>query len=268
MAMKQNLKVAVYQSSARADRSPGARLADLDRALADGAPSADLVVCPELFLSGYRAGERHHALAEPAGGPFAQAVALLARKYRCCIVYGYPELAGGIVFNSAVAIGLDGQLLANHRKTLLPNAYERTWFTPGDRFTSFSLGGWKVALIICYEVEFPEVLRATAQQGADLVVVPTALTRNWGVVAHQVVPTRAFENGVYLAYANHAGREHDLTYLGASCIVGPHGNDLARAGASEELIMAELDGRSLEEARTVLPYLADCRRVTELRLSA
>ena len=266
--MKQNLKVAIYQSDAQANCSPEARLADLERALAVSAHSADLVVCPELFLSGYRAGERHRALAQPASGLFSDAVTVLAERYRCCIVYGYPELADGLVFNSAAAIGADGKLLANHRKTLLPNAYERTWFTPGDHFTTFFIGDWKVALIICYEVEFPEILRETAQQGADLVVVPTALTKNWGVVAHQVVPTRAFENGVYLAYANHAGDEHDLSYLGASCIVSPHGNDLARAGASEELIFAELDELSLQEARAVLPYLTDCRRITELRLPA
>lgn len=266
--MKQNLKVAVYQSGAQANCLPEARLADLDRALADCASPPDLIVCPELFLSGYRSGERHHALAEPVDGPSAQAVGLLARKYGCCIVYGYPEAAGGIVFNAAAAIGPDGARLANHRKTLLPNAYERTWFAPGDRFTSFSLGGWKVALIVCYEVEFPEILRESAQQGADLVVVPTALTENWGVVAHQVVATRAFENGIYIAYANHAGREHDLAYLGASCIVDPHGKDLARAGASEEVIAAELDEASLIAARAVLPYLVDCRRITELRVSA
>jgi len=265
MAEKHNLKIAVYQSGARAKCSPEARLADLDNALATRAAPLDCIVCPELYLSGYRAGERHHALAEPMDGSFSKAVAALAQKHRCCIVYGYPERIDGVVYNAAAAIASDGTLLANHRKTLLPNAYERTWFTPGDRLTSFRLGGWKVALLVCCEVEHPDIVRSCARQGADLIIVPTALTANWGIVAHQVVQTRAFENGVYVAYANHAGKEHDLTYLGASCIVSPHGGDVVRAGPSEQIIEAELDAASLQLARTTLPYLMDFDHLSRLR---
>ncbi|MES0213354.1 hypothetical protein NKJ93_30400 [Mesorhizobium sp. M0028] len=259
--MKQSLKVAVHPSRAQANCSPEMRLAELDKALTSIASSLDLGVCPELYLSGYGAGEQHHALAEPVGGPFANALAARAQNHGPCIVYGYPQAAGRAVYNSAAAIGADGALLANNRKTILPNAYERTWFTPGDSVKFFSLGGWKIALIVCYEVEFS---REIPDQGADLIVMPTALTENWSIVPHQVVTTRAFENGVYLAYANHAAKENDLAYLGASCILNPHGKDLARAGAAEELIEAELLA-SLQAARTLLPYLADCKRVAKLR---
>lgn len=264
MMEKSKLKVGVYQSLALADCPPEARLAALDRALGTSASAPELIVCPELFLSGYGAGEQHHMLAEPVDGPFSRAVAALAKKHGCCIVYGYPEAAGGAVYNSAVAIGADGTCLANHRKTVFPNAYERTLFAPGDRFTSFLLGDWKVALVVCCEVELPELVRANARQGADLIAVPTALTANWGVVAHQVVPTRAFENSVFLAYANHAGTEHERAFLGASCIVAPDGGILARAGEAEQVIEAELDSAALQAARTVLPYLTDCGRAAEL----
>lgn len=265
MAEKHKLKIAVYQSDARANCSPESRLADLDNALTMRAAPLDCMICPELYLSGYRAGERHHALAEPVDGPFSKAIAALALKHRCSIVYGYPETCDGTIYNSAAAVGADGKLLANHRKTLLANAYERTWFTPGGRLSSFQLGDWKVALMICCEVEYPELVRASARQGADLVVVPTALTANWGIVARQVVPTRAFENSVYIAYANHAGNEHDLQYLGASCIVSPHGSDAVRAGAPEQVIEAKLDAASLQLARATLPYLTDFDHLSRLR---
>ena len=86
----------------------------------------------------------------------------------------------------------------------------------------------RIALLICYEIEFPEAARNAALNGADLILAPTALGAQWGVVAHKLVPTRAFENGIFIAYANHAGREGEIEYLGESCIVDPMGNDLAR----------------------------------------
>jgi predicted amidohydrolase len=63
-------------------------------------------------------------------------------------------------------------------------------------------------------MEFPEIARACALQGADLIIVPTALAAEWEVVARAVVPARAFENGLFVAYANHAGEDQGYRYLG------------------------------------------------------
>ena len=117
------------------------------------------------------------------------------------MAYGYPERSGGRPYNSAVVVGRDGKVIANHRKRRLPNAYEKQWFQTGSGMTFFMLDGWKVALVICYEVEFPETVRAAALQGAQLVIVSTALSNAWPVVARAVFPARAFENGVFLSYA-------------------------------------------------------------------
>jgi predicted amidohydrolase len=119
---------------------------------------------------------------------------------------------------------------ANHRKLQLPSDYERENFMRGGRLTLLDLAGWKAALLVCYDVEFPEAVRACALGGAELVVVPTALRDRWGFVANTMIPTRAFENGVFLLYANYAGSEGDWNYLGASCAIGPDGSEIARAG--------------------------------------
>lgn len=265
MAATEQLGIAVYQN-ASADPAPQARLEALDRALAGRKrPGPDIVLCPELFLSGYCAGAGLAKLAEPPDGPFARQVAGIARWHGCSIVYGYPEAVESGLYNAAVAIGKDGSRLANHRKIVLPTEYEKAWFQPGHDLTFFTLAGWKVGVIVCYEVEFPEIVRACAVEGADLVVVPTALTTEWGVVARKVVPARAFENGVYIAYANHGGRDGDFEYLGESCIVGPDGNDLARAGSEEALIEAVLDHAALPRLRSRLPYLADSEGLASLR---
>jgi len=225
------------------------------RAAANG---VELLVCPELYMSGYNIGDALPECAEPGDGAFARAAAKLAKWHGVAVVYGFPERDSGVLYNAAICISGEGQTLAIHRKRVLPPGAEAKYFTTGTGDTLFELGGLKVALIICYEAEFPEAVRNVAQAGADLVVAPTALGAAWPHVAHKVIPTRAFENGIYLAYANHAGEEAGLNYLGASCIVGPDGHDLARAGAGEELIVATISREAVEAARERLPYLRDC----------
>jgi predicted amidohydrolase len=100
-------------------------------------------------------------------------------------------------------------------------------------------------------------VRKAAVDAAALVVTPTALGEDWGVVAHRVIPTRAFENCLYVAYANFAGSEGGSRYLGASVIAGPRGDDSARAAAREELIVSELYPEAISRARDRLPFLRD-----------
>ena len=85
-------------------------------------------------------------------------------------------------------------------------------------------------MLICYDVEFPETLRLLALAGADLVCGADGADGALRLVARTLVPARAYENQVFLAYANRCGREGELVYLGHSCIVGPDGTELARAG--------------------------------------
>lgn len=225
-------------------------------ALALAAKPLDLVVCPELFLSGYNVGGELPAFAESQGGPLMTKLAQVARASGTAIVYGYPERLGDQLFNAAACLSADGLLLANHRKLMLPPGFESQYFDPGQGTTLFQLGGLCCGLLVCYDAEFPEAVRALAQAGAQVVIVPTALVKNWSVVSRRVMPTRAFENGVWLIYANHAGQEGDAHYLGESCIAAPDGQDAARAGSAEELISAELTLAAVAAAQKRLPYLA------------
>jgi predicted amidohydrolase len=79
------------------------------------------------------------------------------------------------------------------------------------------------------------------------------------LVARAVIPTRAFENGIFIAYANHAGSDQGYDYLGESCIIGPSGEELARAGTQAQVISASLDAGEIEKARNRIPFLADSR---------
>jgi predicted amidohydrolase len=256
------MRIAIYQGPA--DAGPVARnLRRLEERAAEAAGSgADLLICPEMFLSGYNIGPAAAArLAESADGPAFAAAAAIARKTDVALLYGFPERsASGAIYNAVRLIGRDGRGLAKYRKCHLFGAFDRAMFRAGSGpFALVDLGGVRIGLLICYDVEFPESVRLLALAGADLVAVPTALMDPFEVVARTVVPARAVENQVFLAYANRCGREGDLHYCGQSCVVGPDGADLARAGHGEELILADLDLDRLAAARLDNTYLADRR---------
>ncbi|ANK83066.1 MAG: hypothetical protein TEF_21380 [Rhizobiales bacterium NRL2] len=250
------VRVGVFQSGPGG--RPTDRLARLARAMDD--QSHDLVVCPELFMSGYNIGlDRIRERAEPADGPFAQAAADLARRRGTALAFGYPERDGDCLYNAAICIGADGGLLNRRRKLLLPPSYEGEVFAPGDQPPAvFEVAGLRCGMLICYEAEFPEAVRALARAGAEAILVPTALARQWRVVADAMIPARSFENGVWMVYADHAGEENGLACAGLSCIVSPFGEVRARAGVEDEtLIGAVIDRDSVARAQARLPYLAD-----------
>jgi predicted amidohydrolase len=256
------LRAAIYQYECR-DESPAERLQRLDRTLTAHGAALDLLICPELFLSGYNVDDKIRQLAEPSDGPFARTAADLAKKHGTALIYGYPERAGAVIYNAAACIDRNGRTIAHHRKLRLPNAYEKSYFATGNAYTLFELNGWSIAILVCYDVEFPEAVRACAMRGAQLVVAPTALKREWAFVARSMIPTRAFENRFFVAYANYCGREGAFEYLGESCFAGPDGRVIA-GGATEALITAELDQADIATARKALTYLDDSKRLDEL----
>ncbi|MEL6978353.1 MAG: nitrilase-related carbon-nitrogen hydrolase [Pseudomonadota bacterium] len=248
------MRVGVHQA-ALAGMTPEQRIERLAAACA--AADVDLMLCPELFLTGYAAPEDIRRYAEAADGPSARRIAEIARRTRTAIVYGYAETAGGALYNAARGVDAVGAARANHRKLALPPGFERALFTPGESLSLFEISGLRLGLAICYDAEFPETLRALAEAGAQAALVPTALAEEWRVVSERVMPARAFENGVFLLYANHAGAEGETRYLGESCVIGPDGRDLARAGSGDELLTAALDPARVAAAQSRLPYLID-----------
>lgn len=225
--------------------------------------NADLLLLPELFLTGYYIGDNVKHWAETENGLYATKIAELCKQYDIAIHYGFSEKSENQFYNSAQCISRNGKSLAKHRKLLLPPGFEGDHFTGGNSFEIFSINDFSIATLICYDAEFPENFRHVAQLGVDLVMVPTALSSQWGVVAHQVIPTRAFENGVFVCYANQAGTENGLDYLGGSCIIGPDGTEIRRAGSNAEFLRATLSQSEVTAAQQRLPYLQDMRRLSD-----
>jgi predicted amidohydrolase len=254
------MRTALLQSSGRPG-SVAENLEVLDEAAGRAAAAgAGLLVAPEMFLTGYAIGDDIGRLAEPADGDRSDAVAEITSRHGLAIAYGYPERDGEAVFNSVQLMSADGTRLANYRKTHLYGGFERDHFTPGDQpVVQAELNGLRVGLMICYDVEFPENVRAPALAGTDLLVVPTALMHPFQFVAESLVPVRAFENQMYVAYANRVGREGEFEFAGLSTLAGPDGIARARAGRVEELVLADVDPAHLAASREANPYLTDRR---------
>ncbi|MEW1829820.1 carbon-nitrogen hydrolase family protein [Streptomyces sp. NPDC088196] len=254
------MRTALLQSSGR----PGSvveNLKVLDEAAGRAAAGgAALFAAPEMFLTGYAIGDDVGRLAEPADGDSADAVAEIAGRHGLAIAYGYPERDGESVYNSAQLISADGTRLANYRKTHLFGDFERAHFTPGEQpVVQAELDGLTVGLMICYDVEFPEPVRAHALAGTDLLLVPTANMHPFQFVAESLVPVRAWENQMYVAYINRIGQEGEFDFFGLSTLAGPDGVARTRAGRGEELLFADVDSELLANSRAANPYLTDRR---------
>lgn len=256
------MRIAVFQGPEQ-PKTPQQAVDLLARVAADAADrGASLLICPEMYLTGYNIGpEAARRLAEPAGGATAQAIMRIARASKIAILYGYPELGqDGHVYNTAQLIERSGQIRACYRKTHLFGEIDRAAFSPGTAFSDVvELDGLKIGILICYDVEFPENVRSLALKGADLIAVPTALMQPFDIVARTIVPARAYENQVFVAYADRCGVEGELSYCGLSCVIAPDGSDLARAGRSEGLILADLDLDRLKQSRALNTHLTDRR---------
>jgi predicted amidohydrolase len=261
------LRTALLQGPGGVPGSTADSLEALDRAARRAAAQgARLLVASEMYLTGYALGERVAELAEPADGPGAEAVARIAAGHGLAIAYGYPEREGRGVYNSVQLVGPDGARLANYRKTHLYGGFETARFTPGDTpVVQADLDGVRVGMLVCYDVEFPENVRAHALAGTELLLVPTALMRPYEIVAETLVPARAFENQLYIAYANRCGTEGAdgdggvFAFTGLSCLAAPDGTVRARAGAGEDLVTADVDPARLRASRADNPYLRDRR---------
>jgi predicted amidohydrolase len=253
------MKIALYQGAGKPIKIEENLAIIQAQALAAAERSADLIIFPELFLTGYNIGPTVQELAQADDGPACRRISPIAHEANIAILYGYPQKLGPEVYNSALLVDSKGNTRANYRKTHLFGSYEKKYFKPGDALIMVELEGVNIGILICYDVEFPEAVRALANAGADLIAVPTALMKDYCRVAEHVVPVRAYESEIYVAYVNRCGSEGDLTYCGRACLVGPDGRDILRAGGSEELLIGDIDKNAIAAERETNPVIKDLR---------
>lgn len=222
--------------------------------------AAHLVVFPELFLSGYGLdADSIGRTSVTVDGETMVAIGGMAKRHGIAIAAPYSESAkhprtGDLTYFDSIALfDGDGALLENYRKTHLFGEHEKRLFAPGDKISEIHvINGVKIAILNCYEAEFPEITRMHARRGAAVIIIPTAdsfydipsgrrAVEPYPDVANMFLPSTSFGNAVFMGYANRCGSEignqRTWTYRGNSMVTGPHGNVLLRANAKEESLL-------------------------------
>lgn len=260
------------------------RLEALVREAAAGNP--DLVLLPELITTPYfctsRAADRSD-WAQELPGPTTQRFSALAAELGVAIVWGMYERSGAdVLYNSAVAVGRDGELLRwkdadgcdrpAYRKLSLPANHvggvdvdEKFFFSPGQSPVVLDLLGVRFACVICYDRSFPEHWALARAMGADVVLAVVSSLGNREELFATELQVRAMESQVFVLAANRAGTEHlngsTVSYFGRSCAVDPTGALLAQAPAHEagHVLHVELDLDAVRRTRASFPLLRDRR---------
>ena len=199
------------------------RMADLVKQICHEQPT-DLIVFPELATTGYECGVRFTDLAERIPGHCINCHRGAGPEFSTHVVFGMAvkERVESIVYNTAVVVGPDGELLGDYRK-VHPKGEERLAFRPGYRYTVVETDFGLVGLMLGWDLAFPEVARSLALDGAEVI----CLSANWetsNLDEWKIYNlSRACENAVFLAAANRIGEEYTYSFGGQSMVVGPRG---------------------------------------------
>ena len=263
--MKQEIKVALAQISCkRGDKVENIRKIESNTKKAKQ-QGADLVIFPELSLTGYTLRDRLYELAETIPGHSTTVLEKLANKTGTYIIFGMPELSEktqATIYNTAVLIGPQG-FIGKYRKMYLPTHSvfeEKRYFRPGYQAAAFETDLGKIGLIICYDIFFPEVSRLTRLQGAQVIICISASPATRRTFFETLTAARAIENTAFLVYVNLVGIEDGLQFWGGSRLVGPNGKVLAKAKYGEEdLVIGEINYGDIRPIETFVPVLKDIR---------
>ncbi len=266
-AAMRNLRAAVVQMRTGSDRDDNLRQA-ADRIRAAAAEGADLVALPEVIAwRGPQRDEVSHA--EAIDGPTLAALATAARENAVWLVGGSfleldPEGAG--CWNTCPLLAPDGTLVARYRKIHLfdidlpgrVSTRESDTRRAGNEVVTAVTPLGRIGLAVCYDLRFPELFRRLADEGTEIVVMPSAFTLPTGRAHwHALVRARAIENQCFFLAPNQFGRGvQSFSEYGHSLIVDPWGEILAEAAEdAAATIAAELDAARLASVRRDLPAL-------------
>ena len=226
---------------------------------------ADLIIFPELSLTGYVIRDQIYDLAETIPGSSYKIMEEMARKTKMHIIFGMPESsekAEAVIYNTAVFVGPEG-LIGKYRKMHLPTHSvfeEKRYFRPGYRTAVFDTELGKIGLIICYDIFFPELSRLMRLKGAQLIICISASPSTRRTFFETLTIARAIENAAFLAYVNLVGIEDGLQFWGGSRIVGPSGKVFAQAKYDEEdFVICNVDYADMRSVEAFVPTLKDLR---------
>ena len=214
--------------------------------------SSDLIVAPELALTGYDldlVAARGRELAEPLDGPSIEILAELAAEVDATLVVGVLELFGDSLFDTSVVLMPHSAPVAYRKSHLYPP--ETAVFAAGDELVTVSTPAGLLGPLICFEHAFPEVAATLALAGAQVLAIPSAVPVGYEHLLHVRNRARAQDNQVFVVACNATGHG----FCGESMIVAPDGAVLAHAGEEPTSLLARVDLTTIEAERRREPAL-------------
>lgn len=269
------MKVALIQMNAGQDKAANLAKAQrlIEQACAEERP--DLVVLPECFTLYGGDAQAQRDAAEPCpGGDAYTMLRKLAARHKIYIHGGsINERDGETIFNTSFVFDRAGQEVARYRKIHLfaitaPDGTvydEGKIYGAGNEIVTFDLDGVRVGCTICYDLRFPELFRALADAGCQVITVPAAFTLQTGKEHWEaLLRARAIESQCFiLAPGQEGDYEEDgqiLYNYGHSLVVEPWGTVIARRSLGDGIVAARLEPEAVEIARRRIP-LAQHRRL-------
>jgi len=227
---------------------------------------ANLIIFPELALTGYVCKDLVYELAEPVpNGPSHRRITKTTKRQNVHVIFGMIESsakAAGVLHNTAVLVGPKG-FIGKYQKMHLPTHSvfeEKRYFRPGYQTPVLETDIGRIGLIICYDIFFPEITRVMRLRGAQLIVCISASPSVRRGFFEILTTARAMENTVFVIYTNLVGIEDGLQFWGGSRIIAPNGNIMAQAKYDEEdMITAKINYSDMKQVEAFVPTLRDLR---------
>lgn len=227
------------------------------------ATDADLFVFPETYVTGYMVRDDFFTLAEDIDGDSVNFIMELADRTGKAVAFGMPltdPCTRGLITNSAILVSPDGRVQRYdkiHPANFGPFE-EGLYFTPGQTPAMFSFRGRGIGVCICYDLFFPEITKAYAMQGADLLLCLAASPVTSRIPFESIIPARAVENTCPIAYVNNVGNQRNMVFFGGSQAHDARGRQLAKLPYLREAVdVVDVDMLQTEPARRARPTIRD-----------
>ena len=226
---------------------------------------ANIIIFPELSLTGYMVRDLVYELAEPIPGPSVKLLEEIAKKESIYVVFGMveqSEKARAVLHNTAVLLGPEG-FIGKYQKLHLPTHSvfeEKRYFRLGYQTPVFETSIGKLGLMVCYDVFFPEISRLLRLKGAELIICISASPARRRRFFEVLTTARAIENTVFLAYVNLVGVEDGLQFWGGSRLIAPNGSIIKQAKYDDEdLVIGSINHVDSQRTEIFVPTLRDLR---------
>lgn len=232
-----------------------ANLLQYEKMIADIREPKHIIVLPEMFSTGFSmAPER---LAEPMDGLSVSWMAGMASKYRCIITGSLIIAEDGKYYNRMLWVQPDGRIGTYDKRHLFAYAHENEHYTPGEKRTIAQVNGWRINLMVCYDLRFPVWARNQGDEYDVLLYVA-----NWpeprSLAWRTLLQARAIENQCYVVGVNRVGKDaKDNNYIGESSVFGPLGEKIWQQANDAVCHTVTLQKEDLHKVRTKLPFLND-----------